>query len=91
MLQSHDLTSFSPSWDVTGTTVSAAENAFVARRACLSFLHTKLGGVTKLDQEMLDALRVYDTSLLREPQWGDDFFGIDPFYISSGGNTFILD
>uniref|UniRef100_A0A674DWW2 Midasin n=1 Tax=Salmo trutta TaxID=8032 RepID=A0A674DWW2_SALTR len=68
----------------SGTTVSAAENALVARRACLSFLHTKLGGITKLDQEMLDALRVYDTSLLREPQWGDDFFGIDPFYISSG-------
>uniref|UniRef100_A0A8C8D189 Midasin n=1 Tax=Oncorhynchus tshawytscha TaxID=74940 RepID=A0A8C8D189_ONCTS len=68
----------------SGTTVSAAENALVARRACLRFLHTKLGGITKLDQEMLDALRVYDTSLLREPQWGDDFFGIDPFYISSG-------
>ncbi|CAB1342786.1 unnamed protein product [Coregonus sp. 'balchen'] len=51
----------------SGTTVSAAENALVARRACLSFLHTKLGGITKLDQEMLDALRVYDTSLLREP------------------------
>ncbi|KAK6297294.1 hypothetical protein J4Q44_G00318770 [Coregonus suidteri] len=68
----------------SGTTVSAAEHALVARRACLSFLHTKLGGIIKLDQEMLDALRVYDTSLSREPQWGDDFFGIDPFYIPSG-------
>uniref|UniRef100_A0A674E0K9 Midasin n=1 Tax=Salmo trutta TaxID=8032 RepID=A0A674E0K9_SALTR len=68
----------------SGTTASAAENALVARRACLSFLRTKLGGITKLDQEMLDALRVYDTSLSREPHWGDDFFGIDPFYIPSG-------
>ncbi|KAM9551495.1 midasin-like isoform 2-T2 [Salvelinus alpinus] len=68
----------------SGTTSSAAENALVARRACLSFLRTKLGGITKLDQEMLDALRVYDTSLSREPHWGDDFFGIDPFYIPSG-------
>uniref|UniRef100_A0AAZ3S0A1 Midasin n=1 Tax=Oncorhynchus tshawytscha TaxID=74940 RepID=A0AAZ3S0A1_ONCTS len=68
----------------SGTTASAAENALVARRACLSFLSTKLAGITKLDQEMLDALRVYDTSLSREPHWGDDFFGIDPFYIPSG-------
>jgi hypothetical protein len=68
--------------------VSAAENALVARRACLSFLSTKLAGITKLDQEMLDALRVYDTSLSREPHWGDDFFGIDPFYIPSGVGRF---
>ncbi|CAB1340438.1 unnamed protein product, partial [Coregonus sp. 'balchen'] len=54
----------------SGTTVSAAEHALVARRACLSFLHTKLGGIIKLDQEMLDALRVYDTSLSREPHEG---------------------
>lgn len=40
--------------------------------------------MTKLDQEMLDALRVYDSSLPREPQWGEDFFGIDPFYIALG-------
>lgn len=40
--------------------------------------------MTELDQEMLDALRVYDSSLLREPQWGEDFFGIDPFYIALG-------
>lgn len=60
----------------------------MARRACLSFLRTKLGGITKLDQEMLDALRVYDTSLSREPHWGDDFFGIDPFYIPSGWGHF---
>ncbi|KAJ8008932.1 hypothetical protein DPEC_G00083550 [Dallia pectoralis] len=68
----------------SGTTVSASESALVARRACLSFLHTKLSQITKLDQEMLDALRVYDTSLPREPHWGGDFFGIDPFYIASG-------
>lgn len=42
--------------------------------------------MTKLDQEMLDALRVYDSSLLRDPQWGEDFFGIDPFYIALGIN-----
>lgn len=33
---------------------------------------------------MLDSLRVYDSSLPREPQWGEDFFGIDPFYIALG-------
>lgn len=40
--------------------------------------------MTKLDQEMLDALRVYDSNFLRKPQWGEDFFGIDPFYIALG-------
>lgn len=40
--------------------------------------------MTKLDQEMLDSLRVYDSSLPREPHWGEDFFGIDPFYIALG-------
>ena len=44
--------------------------------------------VTQLDQEMLDALRVYDTTLPREPQLGDDFFGIDPFYIALGLDAF---
>lgn len=33
---------------------------------------------------MQDALRVYDSSLPREPQWGEDFFGIDPFYTALG-------
>lgn len=40
--------------------------------------------MTRLDQEMLEALRVYDRSLARDPQWGQDFFGIDPFYIALG-------
>lgn len=40
--------------------------------------------MTTLDQEILEALRVYDCSLSREPQWGEDFFGIDPFYIALG-------
>lgn len=40
--------------------------------------------MTTLDQEILEALRVYDCSLSREPQWGGDFFGIDPFYIALG-------
>lgn len=47
--------------------------------------------MTRLDQEMLEALRVYDRSLARDPQWGQDFFGIDPFYIALGANIpFIL-
>ena len=40
--------------------------------------------MSALDQEALDALRVYDTGLPRQPQWGDDFFGIEPFYIALG-------
>ncbi|KAF5899322.1 midasin-like, partial [Clarias magur] len=65
----------------SGTTVSAAENVATARRTCLHFLERKLRRITKLDDKMQEALRVYDTALLREPRWGDDFFGIEPFYI----------
>lgn len=65
----------------SGTTVSAAENVAAARKACLAFLETKLRRITKLDEKMQEALRVYDTSLVREPRWGDDFFGIEPFYV----------
>uniref|UniRef100_A0A3Q1JQ86 Midasin n=1 Tax=Anabas testudineus TaxID=64144 RepID=A0A3Q1JQ86_ANATE len=68
----------------SGTTVSCADNAILARRLCLSFLQQRLSKTTKLDQEMLDSLRVYDSSLPREPKWGEDFFGIDPFYIALG-------
>ena len=64
--------------------MSCADNAFLARRLSLGFLQQRLSKMTKLDQDMLDALRVYDTSLPREPQWGEDFFGIDPFYIALG-------
>lgn len=64
--------------------MSCADSAVLARRLCLSFLHQRLSKMTKLDQEMLDALRVYDSSLSRKPQWGEDFFGIDPFYIALG-------
>lgn len=64
--------------------MSCADNALLARRLCLSFLQRRLSKMTKLDQEMLDALRVYDSRLPREPQWGEDFFGIDPFYIALG-------
>lgn len=39
---------------------------------------------------MLEALRVYDRSLARDPQWGQDFFGIDPFYIALGTNLVFL-
>uniref|UniRef100_A0AAQ5XCQ8 Midasin n=1 Tax=Amphiprion ocellaris TaxID=80972 RepID=A0AAQ5XCQ8_AMPOC len=71
----------------SGTTVSSADSALLARRLCLGFLQQRLSKMTKLDQEMLDALRVYDSSLPREPQWGEDFFGIDPFYIALGPQT----
>lgn len=30
---------------------------------------------------MQEALKVYQPSLVREPRWGDDFFGIEPFYV----------
>ncbi len=69
---------------LAGTTATCADNALLARRLCLGFLQQRLSKMTKLDQEMLDALRVYDSSLPREPQWGEDFFGIDPFYIALG-------
>ena len=35
----------------------------------------------------MDAFRIYDTSMPREPQWGEDFFGIEPFYIPTGGTS----
>ncbi len=69
---------------VPGTTVSAAENALVARKLSMEYLEKRLSRITELDEEMQDALRVYDTSVLREPQWGEDFFGIDPFYVAAG-------
>ncbi|XP_036943295.1 midasin isoform X1 [Acanthopagrus latus] len=71
----------------SGTTVSCADSALMARRLCLGFLQQRLSKMTNLDQEMLDALRVYDSNVPREPQWGEDFFGIDPFYIALGPQT----
>ncbi|XP_039980712.1 midasin isoform X5 [Xiphias gladius] len=71
----------------SGTTVSCADNVLLARQLCVSFLQQRLSKMTKLDQEMLDTLRVYDSSLPRKPQWGEDFFGIDPFYIALGPQT----
>uniref|UniRef100_A0A8C3A4W9 Midasin n=1 Tax=Cyclopterus lumpus TaxID=8103 RepID=A0A8C3A4W9_CYCLU len=71
----------------SGTTASCADSAILARRLCLGYLQQRLSKIIKLDQEMLDALRVYDSSLSREPQWGEDFFGIDPFYIALGPQT----
>ncbi|KAM9704373.1 midasin [Menidia menidia] len=68
----------------SGTTASSSENSLVARGRCLGFLQQRLSRMTKLDQERLDALRVYDSCLPREPQWGEDFFGIEPFYIALG-------
>lgn len=68
----------------SGTTVAAAENVAMARKACLAFLETKLRRITKLDKKIREALRVYDTGLIRESRWGDDFFGIEPFYIMAG-------
>ncbi|XP_030578137.1 midasin [Archocentrus centrarchus] len=71
----------------SGTTAFCADSAHSARRLCLGFLQQRLSKLTKLDQDVMDALRVYDSSLPREPQWGEDFFGIDPFYIALGPHT----
>ncbi|XP_042084236.1 midasin isoform X2 [Haplochromis burtoni] len=71
----------------SGTTASCADGVLLARRLCLSFLQQRLSKMTKLDQDVMDALRVYDSNLPREPQWGEDFFGIDPFYIALGPHT----
>ncbi|XP_043076462.1 midasin [Puntigrus tetrazona] len=68
----------------SGTTVSAAENALVARKLSMEYLEMRLSRITEIDEEMQDALRVYDTSVPREPQWGEDFFAIDPFHIAAG-------
>ncbi|XP_064196020.1 midasin isoform X1 [Anguilla rostrata] len=68
----------------SGTTASAAEVSIFARQECLSFLKKKLSRITHLDEEMMDAFRIYDTSMPREPQWGEDYFGIEPFYILTG-------
>ncbi|XP_077366934.1 midasin isoform X3 [Festucalex cinctus] len=68
----------------SGTTVSSSNNVITARKMCLDFLHKRLSKMIERDQETLDTLRIYDNSLLREPQWGKDFFGINPFYIPLG-------
>uniref|UniRef100_A0A3B4AV04 Midasin n=1 Tax=Periophthalmus magnuspinnatus TaxID=409849 RepID=A0A3B4AV04_9GOBI len=65
----------------SGTTVSSADNALLARKLCLGFLQQHLGQMIQRDQEVMEALKVYDTSFPREPQWGEHFFGIHPFYI----------
>uniref|UniRef100_A0A3Q3ARQ7 Midasin n=1 Tax=Kryptolebias marmoratus TaxID=37003 RepID=A0A3Q3ARQ7_KRYMA len=70
----------------SGTTASCADKALSARQMCLAFLQQRLSKVTSLDQELMETLRVYDSSLAREPQWGRDFFGINPFYIALGMN-----
>lgn len=64
--------------------MSAAENALVARKLSLEYLEKRLSRITELDEEMQEALKVYNTSVPREPQWGEGFFGIDPFYITAG-------
>lgn len=71
----------------SGTTVSAAENALVARKLSLEYLEKRLSRITELDEEMQEALKVYNTSVPREPQWGEGFFGIDPFYITAGSES----
>ncbi|XP_077567526.1 midasin isoform X1 [Stigmatopora nigra] len=67
----------------SGSTVSSSNNTMTARKMCLGFLHKQLK-LNIPNQEIIDALRIYDTSLLRAPQWGKDFFGIKPFYIPLG-------
>nr|XP_057921265.1 midasin [Doryrhamphus excisus] len=71
----------------SGTTVSCSHDAITARRMCLAFLQERLSRMNKVDEEILEVLRMYDTSLPREPQWGEDVFGIKPFYISLGPLT----
>uniref|UniRef100_M4AJ01 Midasin n=1 Tax=Xiphophorus maculatus TaxID=8083 RepID=M4AJ01_XIPMA len=71
----------------SGTTVSCADGALAARRMCLAFLQQRLSKTTRIDEEMLEALRVYDPCLPRDPQWGEDFFGISPFYIAIGSEA----
>uniref|UniRef100_A0A087Y7X1 Midasin n=1 Tax=Poecilia formosa TaxID=48698 RepID=A0A087Y7X1_POEFO len=71
----------------SGTTSSCADGALAARQMCLAFLQRRLNRTTRLDEEMLEALRVYDPCLPRDPQWGEDFFGISPFYITIGSEA----
>ncbi|XP_070405869.1 midasin isoform X3 [Nothobranchius furzeri] len=68
----------------SGTTASCSDDAASARQMCLDFLQQRLRKVTELDQSMMDALKVYDSSLPRQPRWGRGFFGIDPFYLALG-------
>ncbi|XP_061668786.1 midasin isoform X2 [Syngnathoides biaculeatus] len=71
----------------SGATVSRSNNATKAREMCLGFLHKRLSKLNKPTQEIIHALGIYDTSLLGAPQWGKDFFGINPFYIPLGPLT----
>ncbi|KAJ8409756.1 hypothetical protein AAFF_G00218150 [Aldrovandia affinis] len=68
----------------SGTTVSAAEIALLARQECLSFLRRSLSRIAPLDEDQIEAFGIYDSSMYREPRWGDDYFGIEPFYIAAG-------
>ncbi|XP_072559009.1 midasin isoform X3 [Paramormyrops kingsleyae] len=61
----------------SGTTAASAESALLHRRACLAFLQSRL-------QRDAGTFRVYDVVSSREPQWGENCFGIDPFYITTG-------
>ncbi|XP_057678283.1 midasin isoform X2 [Corythoichthys intestinalis] len=70
----------------SGTTVSSSNNTTMARKMCLGFLRKRLN-LNQPDLETLDALRMYDTSFMRTPQWGKDFFGFKPFYIPLGPLT----
>nr|XP_015209182.1 PREDICTED: midasin [Lepisosteus oculatus] len=68
----------------SGTTSPAAESAFVVRRACLDFLHKKLLKSVSLNEERISALQIYETTSARKPTWGENCFGIHPFYIAKG-------
>ncbi|XP_058881826.1 midasin isoform X1 [Acipenser ruthenus] len=68
----------------SGTTFSAAENALSTRRSCLNFLCKQLSRVTTLDDVRMNTLRIYETRVVRKPLWGENYFGIHPFYIPKG-------
>ncbi|XP_064411298.1 midasin [Latimeria chalumnae] len=65
----------------SGMTFCVAETALLARKECLGFLREKLSRMTDLNENMMDALRIYDTSVFKKPVWTETYFGIHPFYI----------
>ncbi|XP_051781409.1 midasin isoform X2 [Erpetoichthys calabaricus] len=68
----------------SGTTVSVADNALAARKACLDFLRKKFTRLTNLNEERSKTFNIYDVAVKKDVVWGADYFGIDPFYIVTG-------
>nr|XP_033792626.1 midasin isoform X2 [Geotrypetes seraphini] len=68
----------------SGTTSSSADVAFLARKACLSFLSERLSKIITFRKEIQDELRIYDPTKERKLIWVESWFGIHPFYIPRG-------